>query len=139
MDNPSKKITSHEQIHVGKWARVIIIHNLLILFLGSAQWKSSNVSFLFSLRNPNNMQPFKCPIINGQNGYAIYCNPSYGATFGEGFDLHIYNNANTNQYSYSNLGNTYQAPAGYQYYTPQTQSLFAGSYKFTPTEIEVFY
>ena len=46
---------------------------------------------------------------------------------------------NTNQHSYSNFGNTHQPPAGYQFDTPQTQSLFAGSYKFTPTEIEVFY
>jgi hypothetical protein len=85
------------------------------------------------------MQPFKCPIINGKNGYAIHCNPSYGARFGGGCDLIIYNNANSNQNSFSNLGNTYQPPPGYQYNTQQTQSLFAGSYNFTPTEIEVFY
>ena len=85
------------------------------------------------------MQPFKCPIINGKNRYAIYCHPSYGARFGGGHDLRINNNANTNQNSYSNLGYTYQAPAGYQCGTPQTQSLFAGSLYFTPTEIEVFH
>ena len=85
------------------------------------------------------MQPFKCPIINGKNSNAIYCSPSYGATFGEGHDLYIYNNANANQHSNSNLGNTYQSPAGYQSGTQQTQSLFAGSYYFTPTEVEVFY
>ena len=85
------------------------------------------------------MQPFKCPIINGKNGYAIICNPSYGAIFGRGHDLIIYNNANANQHSNSNLGNTYQSPAGYQQGTPQTNSLFAGSRNFTPTEVEVFY
>ena len=85
------------------------------------------------------MQPFKCPIINGKNSYAIYCHPSHGATFGGGHDLYIADNANTNQNSRSNLGATYQPPAGYQYGTQQTQSLFAGSYNFTPTEIEVFY
>jgi hypothetical protein len=85
------------------------------------------------------MQPFKCPIINGQNGYAIYCNPSYGATFGGGHDLIISINANSNQSSYSNLGHTYQPPPGYQHGTQQTHSLFAGSYNFTATEIEVFY
>ena len=139
MDTPPKKLPSHEQIHVGKWARAIIIVNFLILYLGSPQHKSSNVSFLFSLRNPNNMQPFKCPIINSKNVHAIYCHPSYGATFGGSYDLHIANNANTNQNSFSNLGYTYQRPAGYQRGTPQTQSLFAGSRNFTPTEIEVFY
>ena len=84
------------------------------------------------------MQPFKCPIMNGKNGNAIYCYPLYGATFGGRRDLVIYNDANTNQNSYSDLGYTYQPPAGYQYGTPQTMSLFAGSYNFTPTEIEVF-
>jgi hypothetical protein len=85
------------------------------------------------------MQPFKCPIINGENGNAIYCHPSYGAIFGGGNDLHICSNANSNQSSYSNLGATYQPPPGYQYNTQQTQSLFAGSKNFTATEIEVFY
>ena len=85
------------------------------------------------------MQPFKCPIINGRNGHAIYCDPSWGAIFAGGCDLAIANNANTNQNSGSNLGHTYQPPAGYQCNTPQTQSLFAGSKHFTPTEIEVFY
>jgi hypothetical protein len=86
------------------------------------------------------MQPFKCPIINGQNGNAIYCHPShYGAVFGGGCDLLICNNANSNQSSSSKLGHTYQPPPGYQHGTQQTQSLFAGSCNFTPTEIEVFY
>ena len=83
------------------------------------------------------MQPFKCPIINGKNGKAMYCSPSYGATFGGGHDLYIVNN--TNQSSHGDLGNTYQPPAGYQHGTSETQSLFAGSYYFTPTEIEAFY
>jgi hypothetical protein len=88
------------------------------------------------------MQPFKCPIINGKNGNAIYCHPQNGTVFGGyggGFDLVISSNANSNQSSYSNLGHTYQPPPGYQCGTQQTQSLFAGSYIFTPTEIEVFY
>jgi hypothetical protein len=85
------------------------------------------------------MQPFKCPIINGKNGNAIHCGSSYGALFGTGHSLYISSNANSNQSSHSNLGATYQPPPGYQYGTQQTQSLFAGSYKFQPTEIEVFY
>jgi hypothetical protein len=86
------------------------------------------------------MQPFKCPIINGRNGNAIHCRPSYGATFGGGHDLYICDNANSNQSSHNvYLGHTYQPPPGYQYGTQQTQSLFAGSCNFKPTEIEVFY
>ena len=117
---------------------LVIIIVYFSFLLGSGQYKSSNASFLFSLRNPNNTQPFKCPIINGKNGHAIYCNPSYGAAFGGGHDMCIYDNANSNTSSYSNLGYTYQPPPGYQYGTQQTKS-FAGSYNFTPTEVEVFY
>jgi hypothetical protein len=65
---------------------------------------------------------------------AIYCNPSYGPSFGSGHDLHISNNANGNQGSYSNFGRSYQPPPG----TAQANYLLAGSYNFTPTEIEVF-
>jgi hypothetical protein len=85
------------------------------------------------------MQSFKCTTTNGKNDHAIYCDSSYGATFGGGHDLHISNNANSNQSSYSNLGHTYQPPPGYQNNTQQTQSLFTGSKNFTATEIEVFY
>ena len=111
----------------------------LFLLPGSEKYKGSNVSFLFSLRNPNDMQPFKCPIINGKNAYAINCYSLFGATFGGSHDLHIADNANANNNSYSHLGHTYQPPAGCQCNTQQTQSLFAGSYSFTPTEVEVFY
>ena len=88
------------------------------------------------------MQPFKCPIINGKNGNAIYCDGSKGASFGEGKDLDI------GEYRYhqwpcsSLLGATYQyqPPDRYhQYNTPQTQTLFVGKQMFIPTEIEVFY
>ena len=60
-------------------------------------------------------------------------------SFGYGHDLVISHNANTNQRSYSNLGNTYQPPPGYQPGTPQTKALLAGSEKFKPSEIEVFH
>jgi hypothetical protein len=52
--------------------------------------------------------------------------------------MYISDNANSNHSSYTNLGDTYQPPEGYQYFTPQTKALLAGIYKFTPTEIEVF-
>ena len=95
--------------------------------------------FCSHYETPKNLQPFKCPIINGKNSNAIYCSPWNGPTFSGVADLYIANNANTNQSSHSNLGATYQPPPGYQYNTSQTQSLFAGSHNFTPTEIEVFY
>ena len=66
---------------------VVLIYSVLFLFQVIITSKSSNASFLFSLRNPSNLAPFKCPIINGKNGYAIWCHPSYGAIFGRGHDL----------------------------------------------------
>ncbi|XP_028391873.1 uncharacterized protein LOC114516548 [Dendronephthya gigantea] len=103
------------------------------------QYKRSNSSFLFSLKNKENIRPFKCPIRDGQNDKAICCHRNWGAAFGGGSDLFISHKANRNKHSYSNLGNTYQPPPGYEPGAPETQALLAGSYEFTPSEIEVFH
>ena len=63
----------------------------------------------------------------------IYCNPAYGPSFGGGHDIHIAHNAIYNRNSYSQF-NSYQVPPG----TKTSNALLAGSYNFTPTEIEVF-
>jgi hypothetical protein len=113
--------------------------NISYLFSGFlGRCKRSRSSFVFSLRNKDNLSPFKCPIFNHRNDKAISCFSGWGATFGNGYDLFISGNANANQHSYSDLGDTYQPPEGYQYGTPQTKALLAGSRKFTPNEIEVF-
>ncbi|XP_028392215.1 uncharacterized protein LOC114516827 [Dendronephthya gigantea] len=101
-------------------------------------FKHSDVSFLFSLRNKDNLKPFKCPIEVHANEKAIWCYPGFGATFGGFRDLHISGNANTTQNSLSYLGSTYQPPSGYHYGSPQTKALLAGSHRFQPTSIEVF-
>ena len=103
------------------------------------EYKSSEKSFLFSLRNKDNLEPFNCPTYaDHRNKKAICCECSSGAIFGEGYDLSISSNASTNNNSYSNLGITYRPPDGYGPGTPQTKALLAGSYYFTPNEIEVF-
>jgi hypothetical protein len=38
----------------------------------------------------------------------IYCNSSYGLTYGGGHDLYISDKSNINQNSYSNIGHTYK-------------------------------
>ena len=100
--------------------------------------KQSSVSFLFSLKNKDNVPPFKAAVYKNHQ-YAICSDPSYGPTFGAGHDLYISNDSHTNQRSYTNFGHTYQPPAGFDDGTQQTQSLLAGSYNFTPTEVEVFF
>ena len=94
----------------------------------------SKLSFLFSLRNKENLAPFIANVIPGYEQYAVYCKPRYGPSFGGGHDLHISNFANGNQGSYSGFDNSYQPPPG----TVEANSLLAGSRNFTPTEIEVF-
>ena len=91
------------------------------------------MSSLFSLRNNENLPPFIANVTPGYEQYAIYCHPGYGPKFGGGHGVHIADNANGNQESYSNLG-YYQVPPG----TRTSNALLAGSYNFTPTEIEVF-
>ena len=110
---------------------------MFFISFSGQDWRRSNVSFLFSLKNKDNVPPFKSPIYHHQ--YAILSSPIQGASFGGGHDFYISDNSNANQQSSSNFGNTYQPPAGYFPGTPQTQSLLAGSYNFTPTEVEVFF
>ena len=102
--------------------------------LGNHAWKRSNLSFLFSLRNKENLAPFIANVKPGCEQHAVCCIPNYGPTFGGGHDVHISDNANGNQESYSRFGNSYQPPPG----TVEANSLLAGSQNFTPTEIEVF-
>ena len=67
--------------------------------------------------------------------YAIRQYSSHGPTFGYGHDIFIYNNVNSNTYSYTNFGDSYSVPSGVQ----DKRTLLAGTYNFTPDEVEVFY
>jgi hypothetical protein len=118
--------------------RAVIISKLIVFILTGA-YKSAPGSFLFSLRNKDNLPPFKAALKNQNDGNAIYCGSGYGPTFGSGHDLRIANDAKSNTNSYTNFGHTYQAPSGYTYGQANTQSLLAGSYHFTPSEVEVLY
>ncbi|KAL9951567.1 hypothetical protein ACROYT_G044251 [Oculina patagonica] len=89
-------------------------------------------SFLFSLVNPSGLPPTKMPLVAGREGNAIYCNSSYGPTFGGGHDLRIPNSPNSNS-CYVNLNNTYQCPTG-----QNNTTFFTGNQNFTISEMEVF-
>ncbi len=104
----------------------------------SGSYRSSSSNYIFSLRNKDNLSPFRSAVYR-YNQYAIYTTPSYGPTFGYGHDLYIANNADKNRNSYANLGYTYRAPSGYSYGSSKTRALLAGSNNFTPTEVEVYY
>ena len=104
----------------------------------SGTYRSSSSNYIFSLRNKDNLSPFRSAVYRNSQ-YALYTSPNYGPTFGGGHDLHIRNNADKNRNSRANVGYTYRAPSGYSYSNGKTQALLAGSYYFTPTEVEVFY
>ena len=107
---------------------------IMSFYLLGRGWTRSNVPFLFSLRNNENIAPFIAIVKRGQHNNAIYCHPRYGPTFGGGHDIHIADNANYNQQSYSNFENSYQCPPGVR----DDETLLAGSSNFTPTEMEIF-
>ena len=106
--------------------------------LGSTGYRASTKSFVFSLVNKDKLAPFKAPVYRN-HGNAVYTNAGYGPTFGGGHDIHIANNAIAGTASYTNLGYTYKMPKGYTYSSTKTRDLLAGTYKFTPNEVETFY
>ncbi len=107
-----------------------------------ATGRSSGKSFIFSLSNNDNLPPFKSPLRKGKP--CIVQDSSYGAIFGSGSsqngrDVSISNNASSSDASFSDFGRSYTLPEGYVAGSDKARSLLAGSFNFTPTEVEVFY
>ena len=98
---------------------------------------SSVNAFMFSLKNKDNLKPFKA-VVNQNSAYA-FVHSYNGPTFGDNHDIYIPNNANSTTASWAKLGRTYQPPPGYTLDAANTKALLAGTYYFTPSEIEVFY
>nr|XP_058950220.1 neurogenic locus notch homolog protein 2-like [Pocillopora verrucosa] len=117
-----------------------IIKNGQYLFGGYTDiaWDSSSGygktpnAFIFSLRNKEELHPFKSMVITPQ--LAIYKYEEYGPTFGGGWDIYISDNANSNNGSYTHLS-CYETPKGAN--TPAT--ILSGTPHFSPDDWEVFY
>ena len=112
--------------------------SFVILFSGTGGQVSSVNAFLFSLKNKDNLKPFKAAA-RYYILYALNHHSNHGPTFGLGKDLHISNNAYLNTGSHTNFGRTYERPPGYTRGTNNTNALLAGTNHFTPSEVEVFY
>ena len=67
--------------------------------------------------------------------HAIYRGSSNGPVFGGGNDILIANNANSNRNSQTYFGYSYAVPSGVQ----DEKTILAGTYRFSPDEVEVFY
>ena len=119
----------------------LLFHLYFLVGSGSRYWYDSN-AFLFSLVNKPGWAPIKLPQ-TGKNTsrrqYSIYFNPSFGPTFGGGNDIYISNYASSNRNSYGNLGHTYSPPSGYSDGNTLAKIFLAGTYSFTPDEVETFY
>ena len=108
----------------------------------SGGYQYDSKAFLFSLVNKPGWAPFKLPQTgkySSRRSHSIYCDSSYEPTFGGGHDIHIDNYASSNSNSYSNLGYTYSPPSGYSVGSTFAQTFLAGTFYFTPDEVETFY
>ena len=83
--------------------------------------------------------PVKLSQYSSHKAYSIYFRSTYGPTFGGGHDINIKSDASSNSNSYSNLGHDYGPPSGYSYGSSFSRTFLAGTYKFTPDEVETFY
>ncbi|CAK77355.1 unnamed protein product (macronuclear) [Paramecium tetraurelia] len=132
--------------HTSFWNKVYGRKNLLMVFKSNTnyvcgafspcQWlqhignyvlDDTLQSFLFS-QNHNQIYPLKA----ANKAYAIYCNSSYGPTFGSAHDLYIPSNFNS---ATSNLGSAYQCD---QYGSITTSTHLFGQSSVQITECEIF-
>jgi len=67
---------------------------------------------------------------------AIYRHSDFGPTFGAGDDVNIIHD-NIKIDSYTNFGSSYSVPSKVE--VEDRQTILAGTYHFTPDEMEVFY
>ncbi len=109
-----------------------------MLLSGPSEFTYSNSSFLFSLRNKDNLAPFIANIKQGKENKALRTASGYGPWFGSN-DILVFGNSNCSNNSFSNFGQSYQLPPGYVQDTDEAKSLLAGVNKFSTSEIEVFY
>lgn len=99
----------------------------------------SSRSFLFSIENPAGLGPVKLALKPDKTGKALRQDPQSGPVFGEN-DLYIGNNADKSPVSFSDLGHAYELPnISFDAGRLDARKFLAGSYRFIPDEIEVFF
>jgi hypothetical protein len=87
------------------------------------------------LRNKENIPPFKAPLKHQNDLQALKAYPNGGPMFGKGYDIRIRDNAASQADSYTYFDNSYKPSSG----VSDPNTILSGTYKFTPSEIEVFY
>ena len=125
-----------------KISQMALLFHLYFLVGSGIRYPYDSNAFLFSLVNKPGWAPVKLSQTgkySSRRRYSINDYTSYGPTFGGGLDIYISNYASSNRNSYSNLGSTYSPPSGYSPGSTFAQTFLAGTYQFTPAEIETFY
>lgn len=106
-------------------------------------YAAASKAFIFTLYNKDGYKPLKQPLLAWKENNAMYNCISYGPTFGDGNDIYIADQAVSKKESYTGCGNTYHAPPGYsvaeQVISGRHCDYIAGSFQFTPNDVEVFY
>ena len=110
------------------------VETIFYVITGTVGYKQAPGSFIFSLRNKENLLPFKAPLKNQHDAYAIGAYPGYGPILGY-HDIIIYSNAASNTYSHTRFDYTYQPTSGVR----DSNTILAGTYTFSPSEVEVFH
>ena len=135
-------LTASATVYFQLWIKNVKFNNEYFWLSFSGEGcKQSNVSFLFSLKNKDNVAAFIAPVYknNMYHKFAIFSSPSYGPTFGFGLDLFISNYvAPINNHSPNLVTHTNLQQDTYLALKKLNSSLLEVNY-FTPTEIEVFY
>eukprot|EP00586_Coscinodiscus_wailesii_P010113 CAMPEP_0172490414 /NCGR_PEP_ID=MMETSP1066-20121228/20820_1 /TAXON_ID=671091 /ORGANISM="Coscinodiscus wailesii, Strain CCMP2513" /LENGTH=605 /DNA_ID=CAMNT_0013258867 /DNA_START=47 /DNA_END=1864 /DNA_ORIENTATION=+ len=98
----------------------------------SGDFAESSKSFIFALTWANGDAPIKMVQIEPNVSEAICQVASYGPTFGEGHDIYVADNPNSNSNSFVSIGATYICPEG------QSSDFITGSENFKVQEMEVF-
>ena len=109
---------------------------------GYCSYGYSSKAFIYSLTNNNGSghavyNPVKLRVKSDKYHQAVRWCFNRGPIFGL-FDILILNNAASKQDSVTYCGERYPLPPGYSL-SGSNCTFYAGSYRFTPTDIEVFY
>ena len=109
---------------------------------GYCSYGYSSKAFIYSLTNNNGSghavyNPVKLRVKPDRYNQAVARCDLSGPRFGK-YDIFISNNSASNQHSRTYCGKNYPLPPGYSL-SGSNCKFYAGSYRFTPTDIEVFY
>ena len=97
----------------------------------ASYWAYTRKAFIFSISNKEELTPFVTKVNRPERAITRWS--GYGPRFG--INIEIANNANSNSDSFAGLGWYYPPPAAVQ----DRLTILAGTFHFSPDEVEVFY